>query len=576
MNEEYKEPKHIKTKKKKRSKKKKKTDESIKLDNPNTTQLTDKLTDINKPTPEQTPEMDKNFNDNDSANPLLQKAPEMTKGLMIKTENSQSETKPRPRQIQRNYPQSPRKQSIMRYKKSDEAMNHDFMNELKGNLKSNDVDKTSIKPPIHTDEKISLFRCKSSKILVFDEDIDGKEDLNTSGRLLGHGQFEVFQLHNGDVTYLSCGQTFIYPLLPKLKILRIAFNQFILPLVNPERYWKIFITTEDPGVIENLERTLEKVVRYRNLAVGVAPVKGAGIESPLAGPSLSIDAAGIITPQKHGDNWLPNEIPESPPSAPLSPHQNTQVISNHQVFKPLSSELPNFYSTRPQVPFTVDDIMVLSPIPNRSLVKTKDFDNKSDSSMDSLLDEYEEQMSVSKSFTYSKSRPMSRSSSFVQPAPIYKRLENFGHDEFPSTSLSEYNKAHNVKSRRSSRSELYASESNWMEPTIPVHKPIPNSRSTYSLHSLNNDRSRDLNSTYKQIYKSITQRDIALILNDKNEDARSVRSVRSQRLPTIQQSKPLTVEGPGLNTEKVYKMLHEKRSKPAVESKGFASRLFGW
>lgn len=628
---------------------------------------------------------------------------------------------------------SPRRQAIMRYKKSDDKINNgSIINKVKGSLKSsnsteNELDPNqSLKPP-HVDEKISLFKFKSSRILVFDEVIDESEteEKPRSGRLLGHGEFEIFQLHNGDVTYLACGTSFIYPLLPKLKILRIAFNHFILPLVNPDRYWKILINTDDNKVIQDLEAKLEMVVQYRNLAIGVRPPANSSAISPIQA-SLKLPD----TPNPSNDNdiikdnsnntlldfnlgQISNDIPDTPPSAPLSPHnERPGILDTFQLDGPLkppviNAELHHMDTMLPRdnsnksissalASFDVRDIedskilkkylhanpyqKPLTKLSARYQKTSTKADDKSDSSMDSLLDEYEESMSVSKSFTYTRSRaqsrapsrPMSRTSSFIQPPVNYTRgkyfpgniVDNdFEHDNpdlnhnqsfnskasdvdlFPITSLSEYNKTHNIRSRRSSRSELYTSESNWMEPNPnsgPDHNRMPHSRSSYSVSSQyqNHDlRNSDLNSTYKQIYKSITQRNISQLTSDKNDDLKSTRSY--QRLPTIEQSKAFnyrqnkyltssvrndynhprygndrskqqthkaleqsSTSASRLNSDELYKMISSKRTSSSErsssttrnsmprsslnlqsypqrasqpqEKKGFASRLFGW
>ena len=109
------------------------------------------------------------------------------------------------------------------------------------------------------DEKVTLFKYKSLKILEL------VNQNNANGSLLAHGIFEIFQLHQGDVTYLSCGNNFIYPLLPKIKVFRINSNQFLLPLVNPERYWKIFINSEELNVINNLINVFQRNVQFISL-----------------------------------------------------------------------------------------------------------------------------------------------------------------------------------------------------------------------------------------------------------------------------------------------------------------------
>lgn len=488
---------------------------------------------------------------------------------------------------------SPRKQTIMRYRKSDDQIDSgSIINEVRGSLKSQ-ASNSSVgisnegydKTKIHVDEKTTLFKFTSSKILVFDDDINNSENNLSLGRLLGHGEFEIFQLHNGDVSYLSCGPSFIYPLLPKLKILRINLNQFILPLVNPERYWKIFINTENPDTIEKLENALEGVIRYRNLFVtsdkksqstSLSDKHNMGSSKFIGNNTMGFDIAHIS-----------NNIPDSPPSAPLSPSNNQGIVNDFQLDPPLpppalnnpiipkdnsnnslssalasldinnppqspSSRLHYNNFQKPKAPSKYSNPYQQSP---KKKYNNRQFDEKSDSSMDSLLDEYEENISISKSFSYSRgpSRPISRSSSFVNQ-PVYNRQEHIlpqndsynndtlDDDPFPFTSLSEYNKNHNTTSRRSSQSGLYASESNWMDPTMnpkTQNRTIPpHSRSTYSLASSQNDmKNSELNSTYKQIYKSIAQRNLSLmpVGRDRNDDIRSMRSL--SRLPTIQQSK---------------------------------------
>lgn len=233
----------------------------------------------------------------------------------------------------------PRRQTLMRYKTSDD--------ELRGQspiLAAKDklrkpliASESSIVPPVITtdasgaldttqtplnmDDKVTLFKYKLLKILVYDELPDDPKLL--LGRLLSHGAIEIFQLHNGDVTYLACGLSLVYPLLPKLKVLRIAFAQFIVPLAYPERYWKIFINSDEPHVVQVLENTFELVVRYRNLYKHEASPP-----QPEAGslPLLDIDTQPTeLKALSIEDGDLPpfeiaSELPPLPPLAPLSPH----------------------------------------------------------------------------------------------------------------------------------------------------------------------------------------------------------------------------------------------------------------
>lgn len=550
-------------------------------------------------------------------------------------------------------PLSPRKQTIMRYKKNNE---HTLINEAKGNLKNkrgsglsivDEDDKYStILAQQNMEGKASLFKYESSKISVFHEQLsDDASAVDSSGRLLSNGEFEIFQLHNGDVTYLSCGRSFVYPLLPKLKLLRIGFNQFILPLVNPERYWKIYINTEDEEIIQRLENTLKSVVQYRNLGFNQkerAPINGKSSHAPINNDeNLSskvpihehIPAHALLeTPEKRNGRPSQNsnlltpekprhhlsmfaDIPESPPSAPLSPHpvvdpeystfvlssQNPQLVPGWSVnrkksFNSVTSAMASLDVNKATKPSNVVGVLdynqILQTLPDQRNFKTNSYDYnsskpydyhqskpydyhssnlnpprlhqpkptkyspklvqephskhksdaKSDSSMDSLLDEYEENISISKSYSFSvASKPPSRPLSLIsgrnptnfhyqRSVDILKDLEQSlvdddddGDDdeefvdgeEFPTTSLSEYNrhrKSGYNRSRRSSNSELYTSVSNWMEPgkkapSISNGGYMPVSRS-----------GQDLNQAYKNIYKSITQRNLSQYLEPEAED----------------------------------------------------------
>ncbi|CUM50206.1 unnamed protein product [Debaryomyces tyrocola] len=572
---------------------------------------------------------------------------------------------------------SPRKQTILRYKKSDDRINErSLINEAKDNLKKKKMSKTpesqcskidesmvSPQAGLDMDKKVTLFKYKSSRILVFDEQLNDKKtdmEKQSSGRLLGHGEFEIFQLHNGDVTYLSCGPSFVYPLLPKLKILRINFNQFILPLVNPERYWKISINSDDKHLIELLEKTLEKNVKYRNLFFGINQLssiniceameqeipknvandketKQLPISEAIFNSSTGSEKHEVPVTENPLNYQFPiifNEIPDSPPSAPLSPHnenitnvnlvtptKNPQLLPGWSLKKKQSDQSINsamasldvnkesipagthdrrtnlkgiFGSDKMNAPLKLNQSpKVHQPkpkryanLPNQSSTQFqnkihKSQDNKSDSSMDSLLDEYEDNIHTTKSITFNSrppSRPISVASSFSRPQINYTRgsyfhgpierdaddavnsqyNEAFEDQIFPTTSLSEYNKTRNgghnggyVKSRRSSRSELYTSESNWMEPSTTAIESGQNRimKSRNSIH----DHGRPVNADVKQIYRSFTQRNLSQYTSDlkSNADSKSVKSQARKVQPTFN---PVKIRSPTMGS------LHRKGS----------------
>lgn len=154
---------------------------------------------------------------------------------------------------------SPRKQTLMRHKleKSPEAV-------FEARLEPARVDEeTRVLADLNTEGKVSLFRHGSARIVDFQEQLH--KELQALGTLLGHGSLEIFQLHSGTVTYLACGRQFVYPLLPKLRILRTSRNQFVLPLVNPERFWKIHLEEATQQELESLEEVLKPLVKYTSL-----------------------------------------------------------------------------------------------------------------------------------------------------------------------------------------------------------------------------------------------------------------------------------------------------------------------
>ncbi|KAK6201224.1 inheritance of peroxisomes protein 1-domain-containing protein [Scheffersomyces amazonensis] len=526
---------------------------------------------------------------------------------------------------------SPRKQTLMRHKNSDDESN--YINEVKSTLKSN---KTSpcIKSPasnnnnnnnnntststtntttnnhnnnidangnstLDMEDKVTLFKYKSAKILVYESSYTS----TNGGTLLSSGELEIFQLHKGDITYLSCGSSFIYPLLPKLKLLRISSNEFIIPLLNPARYWKIVINSDEPNVIQVLQGTFERIVNYSSLLEN-----DNNINNNINNNNENLEQTTPTT-----FNHFPlisHEIPESPPSAPLSPHDNGLQF-NHNI-SPLKRSIPTspFLQSQPTLnkkssSHSITTAMACLDVSTKNLIHPKpkrlptnsnpyqlnnlhEEDTKSDSSsMDSLLDEYEENITNTKSITFTKSRPPTRPQSITSsikfphhphppphPPQFSRTYIQDSEQEFPSTSLSEYNRTHNgvaARSRRSSRSELYNSESNWMEPnfdlsqTNNVNNPnlnnnnninnniipriLTRSRSNQSInsasqhsHSLPHGQSSssfDLNRTYRNIYKSIAQRNLKSTnyfeedLKNFNSNSNSNSNSVSARLPTI-------------------------------------------
>lgn len=583
---------------------------------------------------------------------------------------------------------SPRRQTLLRHKKKNEAAaSSSYISDLKGGLKSKPED-LSVHTELDMNKKVTLFKYTSSKILVFDHNMNSSKPNNALGRLLGHGEFEIFQLHNGDVTYLLCGASFVYPLLPKIKILRVSFNQFILPLVNPERYWKILINTEESNVMGLLEKTLERIVRYRSLYFGSSepsehgkPLDVISEQSPFKEDDIMDDTIDFKKDKQssHDSNYynldvLPPElrkittnedshslqnsnliwktIPDSPPSPPISPsqlmvardHPSVNYDWNLDKRKPLNSVTSSIAgfnlggSLRLNMASSQNENLVTDKLPahsNGQLVAPKpkrivqqnppiyndehthsyqphyqksnlrNVDERSDESMDSLLDEYESNMTFTKSIA--GSRPASRAGSIALASvmrtiqqfhnkPGFKSLEKKGQstveehhgdneidvdDDFPTTSLSAYSKrvhgvgtgpqALSARSRRSSRSDLYSQENNWMEPSR-----IPKSRSNYTI-----------NADQPALYRAVGNRRPESHVDGVSALERQVLSVS----PAMRKS--TSMRSVRVNTADVYRMVHQRTNldptisdarntdynkdgaKAGTGSRGL-SRFFGW
>ncbi|KAI5950356.1 INP1 [Candida jiufengensis] len=628
---------------------------------------------------------------------------------------------------------SPRKEALMRHKQNnghnDTKLNH---SNLRDNLKSkkdsqqspntratstttNEINQDQQPINLQLDEKVTLFKYKSSKILQ----LNHKNDVN--GSLLAHGEFEIFQLHNGDITYLSCGgKSFIYPLLPKIKILRIAFNTFLIQLINPKRYWKIFINSDEKNVIEILQGTLERNVKYENEykfentlingnSSGNDLIDDEAIQTYVRDEHKQIEEEEEEEEEEQSifkqldmkpkelmedspktlnfissssaNNIIDNIIPESPPSAPISPTQD--VIKNfelntpvkihqqqqqqqqqqnhnlHPYYAPTSFSQPASNKVKKQSSlqslntniacFDMSPKKIKQPVPKKSaqvhhlqnpyqgrnIINSNQYnhnghhnhnhhhlnnnfipiDEKSESSMDSLLDEFEKTLTKSvkqnklggaTSTIYSKPRSIQHSiTSHHNPIPLYSRgkyfdaniekdeefdpqinslKENDELGEFPTLN-NEFNKSHtyqyhqndglhSIRSRRSSRSDLYTNESGWMEPNIKsnlilnnsingnqqqhqqqqtsingsgsinnIKSKLPKSRSNQSISSsISNSQYYNLSNIYKSVIGQKLHNNNYLNNNNNNNinimDHHSVSSVRSMsRLPPRTTSK---------------------------------------
>ncbi|KAH3665825.1 hypothetical protein OGAPHI_004013 [Ogataea philodendri] len=113
------------------------------------------------------------------------------------------------------------------------------------------------------EERTVVFQCDAAKITSYDVASDRLKPVS-SGRSLGHGQFEIYQINNKSVTYFSCGSV-VYPIMQKLKVLKISRNEFIVPLYNPERYWKITLITDNTDTLREADEAFDGVCQFKTV-----------------------------------------------------------------------------------------------------------------------------------------------------------------------------------------------------------------------------------------------------------------------------------------------------------------------
>ncbi|ANZ74974.1 BA75_02892T0 [Komagataella pastoris] len=128
------------------------------------------------------------------------------------------------------------------------------------NKDSNEEDKNS------NANKELLFEYPRCQMLLHEGNIDRRTPSNASartGKTVGQGKFKIYKMLK-DAPYMKCGHV-VYPLLPKLRIIRIAMNQFIFPIHNPERYRQLVINSDDAEVLDKLEVTFSQLCQYSTL-----------------------------------------------------------------------------------------------------------------------------------------------------------------------------------------------------------------------------------------------------------------------------------------------------------------------
>ncbi|GME79406.1 unnamed protein product [[Candida] boidinii] len=256
----------------------------------------------------------------------------------------------------------------------------------------------------------------SSLTLLLNSNFQSKSTLS-SGSLLGHGNFEIYQITNKTITYLQCGSV-IYPILPRFKILRTDLNVFILLLSNPERYWKITLNTNDKQILNNLGSCFSNICEYRSLFFDDSEVNET-IENNENIDNTSKDETSIdsIPSIEETPISLVNETPIASNlsadviSTPFIPDMIMNTNSNDLIKanEIISSSINNLNSNALQSPIVLssDTLILKHPIPVRP-------PSTNSSSLDSILDIFDDEIQIKDTINSNQSNPNLNSTPGIQ------------------------------------------------------------------------------------------------------------------------------------------------------------------
>lgn len=316
------------------------------------------------------------------------------------------------------------------------------------------------------EERVTLFQFSKANIYSFEEMADNLEE--KQGRLLGHGKFEVYQMHMKKVSYFQCGSV-VYPIFPRLKILKIARNQFILPLSNPERYWRIVIESHDNSVIKELENVFRNICHYRNVYIQSSEPE-ASTPNPI---SASITSPTTIA------------IPTSKSQASLS------SITTAVACFALESDTSTF----------VEQISSEStPLPNANVLQSPENDDSEtqsvvsslDSALGDLTDERKEKPNHFIPEQLDTSRYYTPSSSVYHTTMMEESRDTIlCSPTFESSRILPKPRSSVARSARSA--SLYIAESSWMDPTDDLATSSPGTERYIKLNLNPNPRFVDKN-----------------------------------------------------------------------------------
>lgn len=524
---------------------------------------------------------------------------------------------------------SPRKQALKRHEQNQQNdSNHCMLAQTKRSMKlrvsssssasSDDISGTGpFLFKLNLDGKTTLVAVPLSHIVVYHETHEPPQTRTqtqtqnlVSGTVLARGVLEIFQLHNCDVTYMSCGESFVYPLLPKLNILRTTENSFVLPLANPRRYWKIVVGPVDRSTTIKLESVLQSVVKYTNLVssagaqVAEDDEKTIGFSSELNGnnPPLLLAMFSEVPPSPPLVSASPPPDVASIPPFNLAPNlnKNSLPLNGFHAFSSPQNELmytPDLHAPKPRG----QDIYGSNPQWHVSSQKKRE--KVETSSMDSLLDEYEETLSATRSVShYDASSQILASPAGVLAFPSLGYRDHFDSPRKPPHDTrsidhdwSHLSKAagrqhsrrvdpsHGGRSRKSSTSELYTSVSSWMDPgqqsgTIPHSKSIRSLASRQSLVGPNGlfDVYRQISTANQKTTDRISSKLYTPALSKANGTRKARENVGNHHEESPVKSEALNSRrNDGLTPSEVYDLIRNRDNTVKPKSTGIRG-FFGW
>lgn len=114
--------------------------------------------------------------------------------------------------------------------------------------------------------KLVLFKLEESEISVYKPLGDTNEDLVRllqfqSPSLISQGRFVVYKMHQNGTHYLQCGEV-IHPILPNARVIKVNSDTYILPMRNPNRYWKLSLNLGHESA-DAFEAVIKRICKFQ-------------------------------------------------------------------------------------------------------------------------------------------------------------------------------------------------------------------------------------------------------------------------------------------------------------------------